>query len=110
MITLTWLPRGLRDSLYSGEFIPHLLADALDFAFDAVEAVIDLREPLVDLPKALVDLFETAIDALAEVIEPPVCPFLDHRLHDDGTLARNVLSVVELGLGIRHSFHTNARQ
>jgi hypothetical protein len=27
-------------------------------------------------------LLEAAIDALAEVIKSPVCPLLDHRLHD----------------------------
>jgi hypothetical protein len=73
-----------------------LLADTFTFAFNAVEA--------------LVDLLEAAIDAFAEVVEPPVCPFHDHRLRDDAALDRNVLSVVGRRFGTRHDFHANARQ
>jgi hypothetical protein len=77
---------------------------------DLNEALIYLFEALVYLFEALVYLFEAAIDLAAEVIEPPVCPFLNHCLHDDATLARNVLSVVELRLKIRHNFRAEARQ
>ncbi len=63
-------------------------------AFDLLERLSTLFELSIDLIETLVDLFEAAIDLVAEVVEPPVCPFLNHCLHDDSRLDGNVLSVV----------------
>ena len=57
------------------------------------EALVNLIKTLVDLFEALVDLIETTIDLAAEIVKPPVCPFLNHCLHDDCRLEGNLLSV-----------------
>jgi alkanesulfonate monooxygenase SsuD/methylene tetrahydromethanopterin reductase-like flavin-dependent oxidoreductase (luciferase family) len=71
---------------------------------EGVEAIVQRCKLGVDLLKTAVDTLEALVDPSAQFVQPPIRPFLNHRLHDDCTIGRNVLSVVELALGKRHDF------